>query len=108
MRGYDLAWRLFCPVLMRPNRRVQGSSPSAPASKINVWTRTEGFSEAGSLRDNIRDNIGGISVSAMIRLTERQLAAAARPRPKSFEVAVGPTPAFRLRGPPPRPVGWCF
>jgi len=44
----------------------------------------------------------------MIKLAERQLAAAARPGPKPYEIAVGPTPGLRLSVRPSGAMSWCL
>jgi hypothetical protein len=44
----------------------------------------------------------------MIKLTERQLEAAAKPGPKPFEVVVGPTPGLRLSVQPSGAMSWCL
>jgi Arm DNA-binding domain len=87
------------------SQQVQGPRSSARANKINcIWARTQSFFAAGPLRDNI----GGISVIAMIRLTEKQLAAAARPGPKPFEIVAGPIPGLRLVVHPSGVMSWCL
>jgi hypothetical protein len=42
------------------------------------------------------------------RLTERELAARAKPGPKPFEVVVGPTPGLRLNVRPSGAMSWCL
>ena len=44
----------------------------------------------------------------MIKLTERQLEAAAKPGPKPFEVVVGPTPGLRVSVRPSGAMSWCL
>jgi Arm DNA-binding domain len=44
----------------------------------------------------------------MIKLTEHQLQAAAKPGPKPFEIGVGPVPGLRLAVQPSGAMSWCL